>query len=54
MKKLKIEITEKQADIILRALGNESNDDAAERGEYSYWRCYPDMEKKIKKATGQK
>lgn len=53
MKKLKIELTENQADIILRALGNESNDDAVQRGEYSYYRCYLDVEKKIKKAKEQ-
>lgn len=53
MKRIKIELTESQAEIILRALANESNDDAVQRGEYSYWRCYLDVEKKIKKAQGK-
>lgn len=45
-----ITITENQAEIILRALANESNDDAVQFGEYSYWRCYVDIKKKIEKA----
>lgn len=52
MPKLTIDITENQANIILRALGNESIDDMAERGEYSYARCHTDMAKKIEKARG--
>lgn len=48
-KKYVITLTEKQAQIILNALENESNDDMVERGEYSYWRCYLDIAKKLKK-----
>lgn len=48
-----ITITDKQAEVILRALRNESNDDMVGRGEYSYWRCYLDMEKKVRKAKGE-
>lgn len=44
-------LTENQAEIILRALYNESNDDVVRKGEYSYWRCYLDMEKKFNKAV---
>lgn len=50
MGKLKVELTENQARVILNALANESNDDEVERGEYSYYRCYLDIEKKIKRA----
>lgn len=50
MDKIKIEITRNQADIILRALANESVDDPADWNEYSYGRCYNDIEKKIDKA----
>lgn len=50
MSKIKIELTENQARIILHALYNESIDDEVKRGEYSYYRCYLDMEKKIEKA----
>lgn len=50
MKRIKIELTENQARVILHALENESNDDEVRRGEYSYWRCYLDIEKKIEKA----
>lgn len=45
-----ITITDNQAEIILRALVNESNDDAVGFGEYSYWRCFIDVAKKMKKA----
>lgn len=47
---IKIELTENQAGLILGALANESNDDAVEFGEYSYWRCYLDIAKKLKRA----
>lgn len=47
---IKIELTENQAGLILGALANESNDDAVQFGEYSYWRCYVDVAKKMKKA----
>ena len=50
---MKIEITENQANIILRALSNESMDDCVERGEYSYYRCYLDMKKKIEMANDE-
>lgn len=43
-------ITENQARIILHALENESVDDEVKRGEYSYYRCFLDMKKKIEKA----
>lgn len=49
MNKITISITENQASLILRALENESNDDATEFGEYSYARCYTDIKKKIDK-----
>lgn len=45
-----ITITDNQAEIILRALANESNDDLVQFGEYSYWRCFVDVAKKMKKA----
>ena len=48
--KYKIELTENQSWIILHALINESNDDTVERGEYSYWRCFLDLKKKLEKA----
>lgn len=51
--KMTITITENQARVILRALANESNDDVVSRGEYSYARCYTDMEKKIEKARSE-
>ena len=47
--KYKIELTENQAEIILRALENESSNDMSEFGEYSYWRCFIDIEKKLEK-----
>ena len=50
MEKIKVELTAKQAGLVLGALRNESSDDAAEFGEYSYWRCYRDLVKKFKKA----
>lgn len=46
---MKINITPNQARIILQALENESIDDEPKRGEYSYYRCYLDMKKKIEK-----
>lgn len=49
MNKITLTITEKQAFLILKALENESNDDAVEFGEYSYARCYNDIKKKIDK-----
>ena len=52
--KIKVELTPNQANIILRALRNESNDDACERGEYSYARCYTDMLKKLTSAIQSK
>lgn len=54
MKRITIELTPNQANIILRALRNESNDDACERGEYSYARCYTDISKKLASATQSK
>lgn len=48
--KYKIELTPAQAGLILGALENESNDDATAFGEYSYWRCYKDVAKKLLKA----
>ena len=48
--KYKIELTPTQAGLILGALENESSDDAAAFGEYSYWRCYKDVAKKLLKA----
>lgn len=47
---IKINLTEKQAGIILGALRNESNDDDVQAGEYSYWRCYRDVARKLQKA----
>lgn len=47
--KFTIELTGNQAGLILQALENESVDDAAEFGEYSYWRCYTDIAKKLAK-----
>ena len=49
-KQFTITVTENQARIILHALSNEANGDVVERGEYSYWRCYLDMDKKLAKA----
>lgn len=49
-KQYTITVTENQARIILHALSNEANDDVVARGEYSYWRCYLDMDKKLAKA----
>lgn len=49
-KKLTITITGNQANIILHALENESVDDMVGRGEYSYGRCFTDIEKKLDKA----
>ena len=49
-KQYTITVTENQARIILDALSNEANDDMVTRGEYSYWRCYLDMDKKLAKA----
>lgn len=49
-KKITVELTENQARIILHALENESNNDVVERGEYSYYRCMLDLEKKFEKA----
>ena len=51
MDKIQITLTRRQASIILRALRNESVDDIAEWNEYSYWRCYLDIKKKIDKST---
>lgn len=51
MNKITIEITLNQANIILKALANEAVDDPAEWNEYSYGKCYNDIEKKIDKAT---
>jgi hypothetical protein len=48
-KKITITITNNQAEIILRALANESNEDMVQFGEYSYWRCFVDVAKKMKK-----
>lgn len=45
-----ITLTPNQARIILRALENESVDDAAEFGEYSYGRCFNDTAKKLARA----
>ena len=50
MARIKIELTPAQAGLILGALENESNDDAAAFGEYSYWRCYKDVARKLLKA----
>lgn len=50
MDKIKIEITRRQANIILRALENEAVDDIRDWNEYSYGRCYNDIKKKIDKA----
>lgn len=50
---ISIKLTENQARIILNALANEANDDDTERGEYSYWRCYLDIKKKIEKANNE-
>lgn len=47
---IKISLTERQAGIILGALRNESNDDDVRAGEYSYWRCYEDVARKLQKA----
>lgn len=47
---IKISLTERQAGIILGALRNESNDDDVQAGEYSYWRCYQDVARKLQKA----
>lgn len=44
-----ITITANQAGIILHALENESSDDVVSRGEYSYYRCYLDIKKKLTK-----
>lgn len=48
-KRYTISLTERQAHIILNALENESYNDAVERGEYSYWRCFLDIAKKLSK-----
>lgn len=48
-KKYTITITGSQANIILSALINESNDDAVEKGEYSYFRCYKHIADKLEK-----
>ena len=45
-----LQLTENQLNLVLRALENESNDDAVEFGEYSYGRCYKDIKAKAKKA----
>lgn len=51
----KYTITERQAEIILRALRNESIDDRLEYPqEYSYGRCHGDILRKITKATKEK
>lgn len=50
MAKITIELTENQAGLILGALENESSQDMVEFGEYSYWRCYEDVAKKMLKA----
>lgn len=48
--KYKIELTPAQAGLVLGALENESLGDAVEFGEYSYWRCYKDVARKLSKA----
>lgn len=48
--KYTITLTATQAGLVLGALENESNDDAVEFGEYSYWRCWRDVAKKLIKA----
>lgn len=48
-KKYTVTLTGNQANIILNALINESNEDAVERGEYSYFRCYKDFANKLEK-----
>lgn len=45
-----IQLTDNQAHLVLLALYNESIDDPAEFGEYSYGRCFADLQKKINKA----
>ena len=49
-----IKLTEKQANIILHALANESYEDDVQFGEYGYYRCYMDVRKKIVKANNEK
>lgn len=48
--KYTITLTATQAGLVLGALENESNDDGAPFGEYSYWRCWRDISKKLIKA----
>lgn len=49
-----VKLTENQANLILHALANESSEDAVQFGEYSYYRCYLDVKKKIDKASDDK
>lgn len=44
-----LNVTGNQANIILRALENESSNDEVEPGEYSYYRCYKDIYKQLEK-----
>lgn len=46
---IKIELTENQAWLVLKALSNESIGDMTGRGEYSYYRCLKDIQKKMAK-----
>lgn len=48
--KYTITITENQANTILNALENESVDEPAQFGEYSYGRCYREIKNKLTKA----
>lgn len=48
--KYTITITENQANTILNALENESVDEPAQFGEYSYGRCYREIKNKLIKA----
>lgn len=51
-KNFTITLTANQASIILRALENESMDDPEIEDNphaYSYWRCYVDFRKKLRK-----
>ena len=53
-KYMNIKLTEGQAILILSALEHDSMDDVVSRGEYSYYRCYLDMKKKINKARAER
>lgn len=49
-KRYTVELTPKQAMLILMALEHDSIDDVlCYRGEYSYYRCYNDLAKKLVK-----